>query len=103
MLTQLPGLINELATMLHGGQIGIPAFTGFKGGNISDTPLASSVYASANLAEQNYQQKISQQNAMMGGIAALGGAILGAPTGGGSSVAGSIYNSFQSGVGGGKG
>lgn len=92
LLTERNQPLNELSTMLHGGQLQIPSYTGFKSTAISDTPLGQYVYQSANLAEQNYQAKLRQQEAMIGGIAQLGGAILKAPMTDGASVAGALVS-----------
>lgn len=88
--------MNELTAMLHGGQISVPSFTGFKGGTISDTPLGQYVYQSAALDQQNYQMKVQQQNAMISGIAQIGGAALAAPMSGGGSVGGNLLGKFLS-------
>ncbi len=82
--------INEFSTLKTGGQIAIPAFTGFKAGHIDATPLADSVYKSAQIAQQNYQNKVDQQNALVGGIASLVGGIALAPMTGGGSLFGSL-------------
>ena len=86
--------LNELRAVLHGGPIGVPSFTGFKAGVISDTPLGQYVYQAAALDQQNYQMKVQQQNAMISGIAQIGGAALGAPMTGGGSVGGSMLGKF---------
>lgn len=91
ILTERNQPLNELSTMLHGGQIQIPSYTGFKAGQISDTPLGDYVYRSAAIEQQNYRTRVEQQNAMMGAMAQIGGAVLGAPMGGGASVAGSMF------------
>lgn len=90
LLTERNQPLNELSIMLHGGQISIPQYTGFKAGAISDTPLGQYVYQSAAIEQQQYQTKVKQQEAMIGGIAQLGGAVLAAPMTGGGSVAGAM-------------
>jgi hypothetical protein len=61
-------------------------------------------YAGLNMA--NYQQQMNaynsqmqQRNAMLGGLASIGGSILAAPVGGGMSVGGSLFNRFLGGGG----
>ena len=43
-----------------------------------------------NQQQQNYQQQLAQRNAMLGGLASIGGSILGAPMTGGGSVGGML-------------
>lgn len=47
-----------------------------------------------------YKQKMAQQNAMIGGLAGIGGAALGMPMGGGMSFGGSLFKSAFGGAGG---
>ena len=74
--------LNELQTMIHGGPVSIPQFQPFQPGNVDATPLASSVYASAGLAQQQYQNQMSQQNDLWGGVLGALGTIAGGPIGG---------------------
>lgn len=88
--------MNELSAMLHGGQIQTPSFTGFRSGTISDTPLGQYIYESAAIDQRNYQTKLSQQNAMIGGIAQIAGGIAMAPMTGGGSVGGNMFQKLLS-------
>lgn len=90
VLTERNQPLNELSAMLHGGQIQIPSYTGFKAAPIENTPLGDYIYRSAQIDQQNYQTKVAQQQAMIGGIAQLGGAALAAPMTGGGSLGGAI-------------
>lgn len=91
-LTQRNQSLNELSTMLRGGQLAVPAFTGFKPGHIDSTPVAESVYRSANLDYQRYEAKVSQQNALIGGIAGIAGGVAGLGTGDGRTVGGNLLS-----------
>jgi hypothetical protein len=63
--------VNELSSMIHGGQVQVPQFQPFQHGTIDKTPVAESVYRSAAIEQQNYQSKLSQHNQMMGGMMSL--------------------------------
>lgn len=70
--------LNELSTLLHGGQVAQPQFEGFRPGKLDNTPVGQYVYQSAALDMQKYQTQVSQSNQMMGGLLGLGGSLLGA-------------------------
>ena len=74
--------LNELQTMIHGGPVAIPQFQPFQPSNIESTPLASSVYASAGLQQQQYQQQMGQQSDLWGGALGAIGTLIGGPLGG---------------------
>ena len=74
--------LNELQTMIHGGPVAIPQFQPFQPANIESTPLASSVYASAGLQQQQYQQQMGQQSDLWGGALGAIGTLIGGPLGG---------------------
>jgi hypothetical protein len=69
--------LNEMATLLHGGQVQQPQFEGFRPGKLEGTPIGQYVYQSAALEMQNYQIKAQQHSQMMGGLMGLGGNLLG--------------------------
>jgi hypothetical protein len=70
MLTQRNQPINETTALMSGGQVSMPQFGQLgSGGNISPVDYAA-------LQANNYNQKMAQQNAMMGGLAGLGGSAL---------------------------
>lgn len=74
-LRNLP--LNEVASLLGTGQINMPQFNAPPGVSVANTDLGGMVYNSAGLAQQQYQQQMAQQNALMGGLFGLGGAALG--------------------------
>jgi hypothetical protein len=82
--------VNELSSLMHGGQVQIPQFQAFQHGTIDKTPVAESVYRSAAIEQQNYQSKLQQHNQMMGGVMSLAGSIIGMPMMGGGSVGGNM-------------
>jgi hypothetical protein len=93
-LVERSSIINELSALMHGGQVQIPNFQGFRPGHISDTPLGDYVYRSAAMDMQKYQMKVQQQQQMMGGLMSLGANLALAPMTGG----GSLFGSFMRGM-----
>lgn len=74
--------INEISTLLNGGQVTMPQFSQYHGGNVSGTDVAGIIQNGFNNQQTNYQQKVARQNAMFGGIAGIAGTALGGPLGG---------------------
>jgi hypothetical protein len=71
-------------------QTGAPGYTSVATPNAVDyTGLAAANYQQQQNA---YNQQVQQRNAMLGGLAGIGGSILAAPIGGGMSVGGSLFN-----------
>jgi hypothetical protein len=66
--------INEISALMSGSQVSMPNAPGYQPGQVAGTDVSGNVYNSAALANQQYQQQMAQQNAMMGGIAGLGSA-----------------------------
>lgn len=64
--------INEITQLLHGSAPTIPQFQPFNAPTIANTPVGQYAYQSAGLANNQYQQQLQQQNAMMGGLFGLG-------------------------------
>lgn len=94
LLTERSATINELSALMHGGQVQIPQFQGFRPGHISDTPIGEYVYRSAAMDMQKYQMKSQQQQQMMAGMMSLGANLAMAPMTGG----GSLFGSFMGGM-----
>lgn len=90
-------VLNEISIIKSGGQVVPPTFAQFRPGRISDTPLASSVYQSAGLAQRQYEQKVARQDEMMGGIAKLAAGVAFAPMTGGGSLAGNAVSGLLGG------
>lgn len=91
MLTLRNQPINEIGALMSRGQVTMPQFQGYQGGNVAGTDIAG--ITQQNYANQMaaYQQKLAQYNAMMGGIGSLAGSIFAAPMTGGGSVAGAMF------------
>lgn len=68
------------------------------GGPVDYAGLNTSAY---NQQNEQYKQQMQQRNAMIGGLAGIGGSILTAPLGGGASVGGTLFNKGLSYFGGG--
>lgn len=75
--------LNEISALMSGGQVSMPQFTQYRGGQVANTDIAG-------LINQNYQQRMGQHNAMMGGLAGIGGSLLMAPMTGGGSLFGNM-------------
>ena len=71
--------MNEIGALVHGGQIQVPQFQSFKAGTIAQTPVAESVYRSAEMDMQKWQAKVQQQQSMMGGLMGLAGNLISLP------------------------
>lgn len=76
-LTERSAPINEITALLNGGQVQNPNFVNTPQTQVANTDYGQMVYNSAQLANQNYAQKVGQQNAMLGGLAGIGGSLLG--------------------------
>ncbi len=82
--------VNQVTALMSGGQIQNPQVTPYQPGVIQPTNVAGNVYNSSALANQQYQQQLQQNNAMMGGLFGLGGtALLGGLSGGSGGFANS--------------
>lgn len=68
--------VNEVSSLMHGGQISIPQFQAFRPGQINDTPVGDYVYRTAAIEQQQYQTKVQSQQAMFGGIMGLAGSVI---------------------------
>lgn len=68
--------INEISALQHGGQVSQPTFQPYTSSPSEPAPVSQDTYASANLAEQQYQTQLQAQSADMGALFGLGGAAL---------------------------
>jgi hypothetical protein len=66
--------INAITALMSGSQVSMPNTPGYNAPTIQGTNVGQNIYNSAALENQNYQAKMAQQNAMMGGVAGLAGA-----------------------------
>jgi hypothetical protein len=78
-LTERSQTVNEISSLMHGGQVVVPKGEGFKSGKISDTPVGEYVYRSAAMDMQKWQMKVQSQQSMMGGIMGLAGNMMAMP------------------------
>ena len=81
--------INEISTLMNGGQVTMPQFAQYRGGNIANTDTAGITQQGFQNQMGIYNQKVASRNAMMGGIAGIAGAALGGPIG--SSIGKSMF------------
>lgn len=70
--------INEAAALMHGGQVSQPSFQPYQSSPSQPAPVSQDTYASAQLAEQQYQAQLQANAAEMGGMFSMGGSALGA-------------------------
>jgi len=66
--------INEITALMSGSQVNQPNVPGYNPAQIAGTDVQGAVYGSAALANQQYQQQMAQQNAMMGGVSGMASA-----------------------------
>ena len=75
-------ILNELNALRTGAQAQMPQFGNTNSGaQVAASPIAQSVYNSYQGDLANYQAGVSSNNAMLGGLASLGGAAMMAPAG----------------------
>lgn len=76
-LTVRAASINEISSLMHGGQVQIPQFQAFNPGKIDRTPVMDAVYQSAAMDMQKWQMKVQAQQQMFGGILGFAGNMMG--------------------------
>jgi hypothetical protein len=86
--------LNEVNALRTGAQVNMPQFNQAPAGQIAQTPIFQAAQAQGNAALQGYNTQQMADAQMMSGLFGLGGAIAGLPTGGGSSVGGSILKNW---------
>ena len=76
--------VNQISALMHGGQVTTGQYQGYTPAQLGETPISQDTYASANLAEQNYQtesQAAAANNSAMfsalGGLFGMGGKMIG--------------------------
>jgi hypothetical protein len=82
--------LNELNALRSGSQVSMPQFQQFSGQNIAPPPIFQGAAAQGNAAMDGYNTQAAQNAAFTQGLFSLGGAVLGAPTGG-KTVGGKIF------------
>lgn len=81
-IAQRNQILNELNALRTGAQASIPQFGSTNSGTqVGASPIAQSVYNSYQGELGNYNAQVGSNNAMMGGLAQLGGAAMMAPAG----------------------
>lgn len=70
--------LNEVAALLGTGSVGIPQFGAPSQTGVAPTDVIGATYGSANLANQNYAQRLNSANAFNQGLFGLGSSGLGA-------------------------
>lgn len=83
--------LNEVTSLLHGGNMNLPAMTPYRGASVDSTPLGQYVYNSAALDMEKYKMNVERQNAMIGGIAGAIGSVAAMPLSGGGSIGGLLF------------
>lgn len=79
-----------------GGMFTQPSYASTPGVNVSNVDVAGLANQSKQQEWQGYQADVQRQNAMLGGLATIGGGLMGMPMGGGRTLGGSL----MSGIGG---
>lgn len=73
--------LNEISAFRTGSQITPLSFTGVSGANVAAAPMFAAAQAAGTAGQQQYQNEMSGNNAMMSGLFSLGAGALGAPVG----------------------
>jgi hypothetical protein len=71
--------INEISSLMSGGQVQLPQFTQYRAPTLANSTIGANIYQTAGLANQQYQQQMAQQNALMQGLFGLGSSVLRGP------------------------
>jgi hypothetical protein len=70
--------INEISSLMSGGQVTMPQFQGYNAPQIAGSSIGANVNQNAALANQQYQAQMGYAGANMAGLYGLGSAALGA-------------------------
>jgi hypothetical protein len=68
--------INEISSLMSGGQVQLPQFTQYRAPTLANSTIGQNIYQTAGLANQQYQQQMGQENALMQGLFGLGNSVL---------------------------
>jgi len=83
--------LNELTPGLQFGMGAMsPNYANVPQVNVGNVDIAGLANASKGQEWQNYNAQMQQRNAMLGGLAGIGGTLLGMPMGGGASFGGKL-------------
>jgi hypothetical protein len=75
ILTERNQPLNEISALMSGSQVGQPNYTNTPQTQVGGVDYAGMVANNYNAQNQQYQAKLGQQNAMMGGLFGLGGTL----------------------------
>jgi hypothetical protein len=75
ILTERNQPLNEISALMSGSQVGQPSYTNTPQTQVAGVDYAGMVQNNYNAQNQQYQSKLQQQNAMMGGLFGLGGTL----------------------------
>jgi hypothetical protein len=78
ILTERNQPLNEISALMSGSQVAQPNYTSTPQTQVAGTDYAGMVANNYNAQNQQYQAKLQQQNAMMGGLFGLAGTLGGA-------------------------
>lgn len=68
--------LNQITALMSGSQIQTPQFQNYQGSNIQAAPIANATAQQGQYAQGLYGQQMGAYNALIGGLANLGGAAL---------------------------
>lgn len=69
--------VNEVTSLMHGGQISVPQFQPYKGAQLAETPVGEYVYRTAAYKLDAWKTKVAAQQSMFGGILGFAGNMMG--------------------------
>lgn len=82
LLAERSQIINEVSSLMHGGQVQVPQFQAYNAPTIAQTPLGEYVYRTHAAKLQAWQTQVQSQSQMMGGMFGMFGSLIGMPFGG---------------------
>jgi hypothetical protein len=65
--------INEITALMSGGQVTVPQFSQYQGGQVGQVPVGQYMYQSAAQDQQNWATQQQARSQMLGGLFNLGG------------------------------
>lgn len=74
--------LNQVTALMSGSQIQTPQFQNYQGSSAQAAPLYQAAQNQGQYEQNAYAQQMAGYNSMMGGLGMLGGAAIGAPSGG---------------------
>ncbi|MET0744344.1 MAG: tail fiber domain-containing protein, partial [Microvirga sp.] len=69
--------LNEISALMSGGQVTMPQFSAYRGGQMAETPVGQYVYQSNQIAQDGARAKAQAAASERAGLFNLAGTLLG--------------------------